>query len=73
MQRARAAERHQHAAPRIAAALDRDQAHGVLHVLGRDQVRAPRRLAEIEAERLAEVRGDGRFGRGAVEAAWRRR
>ena len=52
MQGTGAAERDQHVLPRIAAALDRDHAHGAFHVAVRDGMDAPCGTRERKPERL---------------------
>ena len=64
MQGTGAAERDQHVLPRVAAALDRDHAHGAFHIAVRDGMDAPRGTRERKPERL---------GNNAIDAGGRAR
>ena len=68
MQRTRTAEGDQRIAPRIAPALDRDDAHRALHSGIGHRMDAPGRLFEIKAERGADLAQDRRPRRLLLQA-----
>ena len=48
--------------PRVTSLFDRHDAHGIFHVVGRNNVYAPGGWSNVQAERRSNSRRDSRFG-----------